>query len=245
MKLRDYLKTANGLIKIGSGSGFFYCGDVDLLDIDEISNRYLTTLIGRRDKTMEELRAASTDRIFQQRETMLKSYQDSIDNWIHFADREVVNVYHSTMEDAEIVIIKGSENGKEMDCGTWPELEPEKMPEENALAMVSAIYKDVAQALVYAYKKKEISLDMIELYKRLLEESRKNLEEAEALIRQHREYFNDDPYHFFLKLDSMADECKRRAHMDVEAEKAKKRKLRTGEPEEEKKGGKGRRGKTE
>lgn len=228
MKLRDYLKTATGLIKIGSNTGFFFCGDVDLLNIDEIDAQYLGALINRRDRMMVTLRGAKSEAKFREYERLLEGYQHDIDNWVHMPDREIKDIRQSEVEDATIVIIEGDEFGELNFCGMYGDLDPTKTPDENAISLVSAIYKEIANALIDAYKRKAIAEELVELYTGLLEEQRNNILQADAIISAHERYFSKDPYNLLLKSDGAALECKKRAERDITKAKEKKRRLRTG-----------------
>jgi len=232
MTLGEYLRTATGRIKAGATSGFFFVGDAEQLyeSLEKIEQSYYDALLTKREAMEKSLKAAQGPRRKTECARLLASYNRDLDNWTHFRDREVTEVYRSVVEDAMIVVVRGNErNDEPSDSGPYGELNPERMPDDNAIELVSAVYKDIANQLINAYKKKAVSEELLRLYEDQLQVQRDNIEQADAIIRMYERYFGEDPYNLLLKSDAVAEECKRRAENDLKKEKRRKEKLRKGE----------------
>lgn len=116
-------------IKLGSksGSGFFYCGTagdlfLKLEDYNEILYNREEHLIKRCEERVHQMENGPVpeymakeqfDAELERRRDRLAWLQDSHRNYIHLADREVIQDYDATGfdEGAIIVIIEGYENG--------------------------------------------------------------------------------------------------------------------------------------
>ena len=116
-------------IKLGSkdGSGFFYCGTIrDLMNkcgtYDEILYNREAHLIKRCQERIRQMENGPVpehmdkdqfDAELERRRARLAWLQESHKNYIHLADREVIQDYDATGfdEGAIIVIIEGYENG--------------------------------------------------------------------------------------------------------------------------------------
>lgn len=135
------VKKMNKRIKIGGDSGFLYCGESADIDFDDIDRRVMLakarTIENYRTRIDEINRAllspekaydiyalkaytkakpydkwlASMDEEKKAKKERMAKVLTDMANYIKMEDREVIDIYPSVMEKADIVIIEGNEIG--------------------------------------------------------------------------------------------------------------------------------------
>ena len=126
MTVAEALAQYNGQdIKLGSRSGYVFCGTVDdstLDKLDDLSREYFSRLTDQLLRKVEAISKMNVNTEIENKELLarqIEHYTKKIRAFTSYRDREVKTTYPSIIGDGTIIIMKGEEAGRFYTAREW------------------------------------------------------------------------------------------------------------------------------